>query len=216
MTDTHRKMTLSSRIAEQLLEAILSGALAPGQKINLDRLRKELEVSISPLREAVSRLVATGLVQFQDQLGYSVAPMSDEDLHSIVDLREQLEPIALARAIEQGSLDWESEVMAALHLLKKQSGPTSDRCIREFFLTLLAPGISRRLRPLLENLHLAQERYRRAGEGRWAQVPKDLFETLALAAIERDEPRSVDLLRQLIRSEVAREVSPSARLGHLR
>ncbi|KEO55428.1 GntR family transcriptional regulator [Thioclava pacifica] len=207
MTETHRKMTLSSRIAEELLEAILSGALAPGQKINLDRLRKELEVSISPLREAVSRLVATGLVQFQDQLGYSVAPMSDADLHSIVELREQLEPMAMTRAIAQGSLDWESEVMAALHLFKANAALTSGSSVRRFILVLLAPGMPPRLRQIVETLHLAQERYRRAAEDHWPQFPKDMFETLAHAAVQRDTPQSVEILRELIHREAAIESS---------
>jgi len=62
--------------------AILRGDLKPGAKINLDRLRQDFAVSISPLREAVSRLVPDGLVEFEDQRGYRVAPVSAASAYS--------------------------------------------------------------------------------------------------------------------------------------
>jgi DNA-binding GntR family transcriptional regulator len=114
----NRKETLSSRIVAQLRQAILQGQLAPGEKINLDRLRDQHQVSISPLREAVSRLVPDGLVAFEDQRGYSVAPISAADLAEITRLRCTLESQALREAVAAGDLEWESQVMGALYRLR--------------------------------------------------------------------------------------------------
>src|ERR1700722_16992819 len=50
--------TKASQLVDRLREAILSGALPPGSKINLDRVRHEFDVSLSPLREALARLIA--------------------------------------------------------------------------------------------------------------------------------------------------------------
>lgn len=100
-----------------LRAAILRGDLQPGAKINLDRLRQDFAVSISPLREAVARLVPDGLVEFEDQRGYRVAPLSVANLAEITSLRAGLEVQALRAAIAGGDLDWEADVLRALHRL---------------------------------------------------------------------------------------------------
>ena len=76
--------TKVSLLTERLREAILSGDLEPGSKINLARLREALGVSLSPLREALARLIAVGLVAFHDNRGYRVAPLSRTDLAVLV------------------------------------------------------------------------------------------------------------------------------------
>ncbi|MDP1732398.1 MAG: GntR family transcriptional regulator [Devosia sp.] len=74
-----RKPTLAGRVSLELRRAILNGQLQPGEKINLDRMREDFDVSVSPIREAVSRLVGR-LVEFEDQRGFRVAPISLENL----------------------------------------------------------------------------------------------------------------------------------------
>lgn len=125
MADAPRKETISSRISAVLRDAILRGRLAPGSRINLDRLREEHDISISPLREAVSRLVADGLVEFEDQRGYRVVPVSPENLAEVTTLRAELEVIALRASIEHGGLDWESDVLRALYLLSRSERDTA-------------------------------------------------------------------------------------------
>src|SRR5258707_7831769 len=70
------KNTIASQLAERLREAIVSGQLEAGSKINLERAREKFEVSLSPLREALARLISDGLVQFEDNRGYRVAGIS--------------------------------------------------------------------------------------------------------------------------------------------
>lgn len=119
MATPPRKETISSRVAADLRDAILRGDPAPGSKINLDRLRAAHDASISPLREAVARLVADGLVEFEDQKGYRVAPVSLADLAEVTRLRAMLEGMALEASIAEGDLDWESDVMRALYRLNR-------------------------------------------------------------------------------------------------
>jgi GntR family transcriptional regulator, carbon starvation induced regulator len=119
MAEAHRKETISSRISATLRNAILRGDLAPGSRINLDRLREEYDISISPLREAVSRLVADGLVEFEDQRGYRVAPVSLANLAEVTALRAELDVMALRASIDHGGLDWESDVLRTHYLLTR-------------------------------------------------------------------------------------------------
>jgi len=113
------KPTIASRLADALRAEILSGELKPGARLNLDRMRDDRAVSVSSLREAVTRLVADGLITVEEQRGYHVAPISLANLAEVTRLRMELEPLALRSAIANGALDWETGVMAALYRLNR-------------------------------------------------------------------------------------------------
>ncbi|WP_343115631.1 GntR family transcriptional regulator [Ostreiculturibacter nitratireducens] len=164
-----RKETLTSRIADDLRARILRGELPPGQKINLERLREETAVSVSPLREAVSRLVAEGLVSFEDQRGYAVTPVSSADLAEITHLRGELETMALEDAIAGGDLEWESEVMGTLYRLNRTERDPTRRATMEaweeahsaFHVALISGCRQPRLLQICTTLRRLQDRYRR-------------------------------------------------------
>ncbi len=113
------KATIAGRIEARLRHDILHGVLAPGARLNLDTVRARMDVGLSPLREAVTRLVADGLVEVAAQRGYTVTPISIANLDEVCALRLELEPYALRRSIANGGLDWESAVMGALHRLNR-------------------------------------------------------------------------------------------------
>lgn len=113
------KPTIAGKVEAQLRHDILHGVLAPGMKLNLDKLREAMNVGLSPMREAVTRLVCDGWVEVSTQRGYSVTPMSVENLDEVCALRLQLEPYALRLSIANGELDWETNVMGALYRLNK-------------------------------------------------------------------------------------------------
>jgi GntR family transcriptional regulator, carbon starvation induced regulator len=111
--------TRATTIGQRLRLDIINGKLLPGSKLHLEELREALGVSLSPLRESLTRLVAEGLVTAQDQRGFTVAPVSKENLLEIIDLRTILETKALRAAIEKGNDDWEAEILSAHHVLSK-------------------------------------------------------------------------------------------------
>jgi DNA-binding GntR family transcriptional regulator len=111
--------TLSTAIASTLRAAISNGELEPGTKLRLDELRVTFGVSLSPLREALSRLSAEGFVVMEDQRGYRVAPISEQNLIEVTKLRAMVETFALREAIQQGDDQWEGEVVASLYRLNK-------------------------------------------------------------------------------------------------
>jgi DNA-binding GntR family transcriptional regulator len=86
------KTTLSEQTYEELKERILDQTLAPGERLNIDRLSRALNVSSSPIREALARLEGDRLVISQLYAGYNVAPQPDPNyLHDLLDLRILLE-----------------------------------------------------------------------------------------------------------------------------
>ena len=78
--------------------AIVSGRLAPNQRINQDAVARELGVSKTPVREALRWLERDGLVRLEPNRGAFVAEFTDRDLFEIYELRELLEPHAAAIA----------------------------------------------------------------------------------------------------------------------
>jgi DNA-binding GntR family transcriptional regulator len=164
------KNTIASQLAERLREAIVSGQLEAGTKINLDRARESFGVSLSPLREAVARLIPDGLVIFEDNRGYRVAPVALSNLREITQLREEFETLALRRAIAVGSGEWEGEVMRALHRLNRAERNASDPTTlerwealhRDFHLTLIAGCGMPLLLGFCRTLLNLNDRYRRS------------------------------------------------------
>lgn len=125
-----RKRTLASRVSSDLRQAILRGDMPPGGKVDLDRIRETYGISVSPLREALARLAADRLVEFEDQRGWRVTTVSFANLEEITPLRVVLAALALGLAIERGSLDREAEVLAALYKLNRiKRGPAQPATI---------------------------------------------------------------------------------------
>lgn len=163
------KPTLAGQLAERLRAEILEGRLEPGARLNLDRLREGFGVSVSSLREAVTRLVADGLIVAEEQKGYSIAPVSLANLAEITRLRIELEPVALKGAIALGTLDWETDVMAALYRLNRTDRKPGDRDSIEtwenahnaYHRALIDACAMPLLLRFIHQLHSMNDRYRR-------------------------------------------------------
>ncbi len=91
--------SLPDVIAEDLRERILSGDLAEGELIRQEVLAEEYDVSRMPIREALKRLDAEGLVQFTNNRGARVTRHSLEEIAEIFDLRVLVEVDLFRRAI---------------------------------------------------------------------------------------------------------------------
>lgn len=206
MTLPPRKETISSRVLAELRRAILRAELLPGAKINLDHLRERFDTSISPLREALARLTADGLVLFEDQRGFRVAPVSLAELEDIFALRADLELAALRESVRLGGMDWESGIIRALHRLSRTS-PQGDRdawlAAHDALHRALLAGTPRMLllRSCAGLADLAL-RYRALGEtaGDGDSGP-DSHEALALAATRRDEAAALAHLGRHLAAE---------------
>ncbi|MGN6597996.1 MAG: GntR family transcriptional regulator, partial [Actinomycetes bacterium] len=91
----------AEQAAEALREEILSGALSSGTRLGEMELATRLAVSRTPIREALSRLAAEGLVELQPNRGARVASWSASELREIFDIRLALEPLAVRQAVER-------------------------------------------------------------------------------------------------------------------
>lgn len=98
-TDTFSdRHNLGHDLAGRLRELIATGELADGSRINEVHLARELGVSRTPLREALSNLSAEGAVESKPRRGFFVTPLDPAELADLYAMRALLDPQALARA----------------------------------------------------------------------------------------------------------------------
>lgn len=98
---------------------ILTTRLRPGAPMKLSALRNRYEIGWTPLREALSRLEAEGLVTAISNRGFAVAPVSREALEDLTRARLVVEVPLLLESIENGGSDWESAVVTAHYRLSR-------------------------------------------------------------------------------------------------
>jgi DNA-binding GntR family transcriptional regulator len=88
-------LPLNDRVVQILRDAILTGKLRPGARLNETRLARELRMSRIPLREALHRLEEQGLVVNVPRRGRFVVSLTEEEVQQIISLRLLLETEAL-------------------------------------------------------------------------------------------------------------------------
>jgi DNA-binding GntR family transcriptional regulator len=89
----------AEQAAASLRDEILSGLIPSGTRLGEAELAGRLSVSRTPIREALSRLAAEGLVEIQPNRGARVATWTTEQLREIFELRLRLEPHAVRQAV---------------------------------------------------------------------------------------------------------------------
>ncbi|MFD7812191.1 GntR family transcriptional regulator [Streptomyces sp. NPDC059785] len=96
------RQVLADGVHEALLAMLVDGTLPPGSPMRTETLAKELQVSATPVREALARLESTGMVRRVARRGYRVAELpTREELAQLIELRLVLEPVNAERACAQ-------------------------------------------------------------------------------------------------------------------
>lgn len=118
--------TAGSRVYACLRADVISGELAPGQRLTLELLKERYQVGATPIREALYRLCASLLVENEDHQGFRVTDISLAHLEQVVTAREHFESLILRESIARGDLDWEGRVLAAHHQMTRFAPHLSD------------------------------------------------------------------------------------------
>ena len=94
-----QRQSLAHAVAERLREQIINGDLHEGEQLRQDAIAKEFQVSRIPVREAILRLEAEGLITTETNRGAVVSALSPDDIEELFDIRAVLECHALRLAI---------------------------------------------------------------------------------------------------------------------
>ena len=168
MTASVGKQTLSESVYRSLHREMLNGHLVPGQRLKVSELAGRFGVSLSVVREALTRLAEQGLVVASPLRGFAVAALSADDLRDLTRARVLVEALVLRESIANGNLAWEAAIVASLHTLERtpfldDQGEVSDdwtAAHRAFHRALLAGSGSRRLESVATSLRDCAELYR--------------------------------------------------------
>lgn len=220
--------TQADEAYQQIRNGIIHGELPAGEKLRIESLRKHYGIGPTPLREALNRLASDGFVSAEGQRGFTVTPLTIEDLEDVTQMRVLLENRALERSIERGDDDWEARLVAAFHRLRKieadqpleERNPDEwERRNAEFHDALIGACRSRWLRRFAGILYDQHRRYRHLARAH-LQGRDVHAEHLAIyeAALERDAKKAcaanerhimatIETLRDLIPAGEATVVS---------
>lgn len=92
--------TLADLAYQRISEAMLSGMLEPGSRLVMDQLAEQLDISRTPVRDALARLEREGMVEPNGRRGFMVRTLSLADTLNIYEAREAIEGFAARRVAE--------------------------------------------------------------------------------------------------------------------
>ena len=205
--------TLAERAGDLLQRDILAGVLAPGARLGVHELAARYGIGVTPVREALARLAALGLVG-GGQRGFRVAEISRADLADITRARQAVEAAALRLALVEGDAEWEAGIVAALHLLRRHAEIAAspdgtsfafDEAHKRFHVALIAGCGSARLLRAQSALYDEAYRYRRVMMTRfegWGPFLHE-HETLAARVLARETEAAVATLMAHLASTLA-------------
>jgi DNA-binding GntR family transcriptional regulator len=151
------------KVAAQIRCGILNGEFAAGAPVSIAALSERFGVSHIPVREALSRLEAQGLITLRPGRSAMVGPLDRNELRAIYRLRKTVEADIAARACLLLTPD---DFVRARHFLAEfvaddQSADDAWEMHKQFHLTLLRPALSDWDSRILEQLWHASDRYTR-------------------------------------------------------
>lgn len=183
-------MSQASQRATDLLRAkILEGRWGPGDRLAEVELAEILEVSRTPVREALSRLAVEGLVEMSPNKGARVATWSEARLNEIFDLRLLLEPVATGKAVGRLDDDEIGELEELAVRMHEHGRPGGDRDFseiarlnRKFHATMIEKAESLQLEATLtsvRHISLATRNYQHFTEDSLSRSLSHHFEIVA-------------------------------------
>jgi len=203
-----RISTQASSVYDRLQADILSGKLRPGLKLRLKELIERYETGNSPLREALNRLSANGMVVREENRGFRVPLASADELMELTRTRCWLEEIALRESIANGDSAWEERIVLAFHWLARaarskeesdqSTSPEWEEHHRQFHLALISACDSKILIGFCAELHQRTFRYRNLAEVVEYRDSHELdeHEELQKAVLNRDADKAIELLKK--------------------
>src|ERR1700753_1265935 len=154
--------TLAEKAYESLHAAIITGALRPGARLPIEELAEHLEMSPMPIREAVRRLDAAGLVDNIPHRGARVTELSVTDLAEVYEVRLALEPLAIRRTAARFGTAlgrYASDCLQRLESTSDDGSVSTSEAHGDFYFALYEAAESAWLLRLIRPTWQVSERY---------------------------------------------------------
>ena len=124
-----QRQVLADDVYEAVKALVMDHVIAPGARVSIDGLARELGVSQTPIREALARLESDGLVTKEPLRGYSATPLlTRAEVDDLFQFRLLIEPWVAGRAAELASRDDHARIAAAV---TRGSASAAEHAMRE-------------------------------------------------------------------------------------
>ncbi len=200
--DTASPQSSTQRAYLTLRKEIITGRIPPGERLKIDALKEALDTGASPVREALSLLTSDQLVDRLDRRGFRVAKTSRAQFQEILDLRCNLEELALRDSLAHADRDWEDALVLAHHHMTRVSRDDADTfepLHKAFHMALLAGCASPILLRFCDQLYDLNVRYRNLAGRSKSYGRRDVaaeHSAILEAAINRDVDAACENLMQ--------------------
>lgn len=193
---------LAHRISRELAARIVSGRIAPGERLRQDHIAAEFGASHVPVREAFRQLESRGLAVNEPRRGFRVAGFSAAEVREVAEMRAALEMLALRHAaphLTPAVLDQaENAIRAGDNAADVE---TWDQANRLFHRLILGPCGMPRLLQSIDDLHVASARFLFSGWRAEWEAPTDRDHRAILHALRaRDPDRAATVLARHIQA----------------
>lgn len=155
MSQARRGEPVAEVVYRHVRDAIVDGAYAADAQLVQEQLADELGVSRTPVREALGRLAAEGLVAWVPRSGYTVNALTDSDITEVFEVRRSLEVLALRQSC--GALSRTQAATVRLLIAQMADADPADAAVqfelnRRFHQAMTEPCPNRYLLLLLDQL----------------------------------------------------------------
>jgi GntR family transcriptional regulator, carbon starvation induced regulator len=205
---TDSATTLATRLFAEVRSCIISGTFPPQHKLRVRQLAAQFGTGLSPVREALNRLSRDGLVSHNDQRGFVVTPVSEQELDELILARCWLNERALRESIARGGAEWEEALVVAFHRLSRTprrvgdsdlTNPDWDQAHRLFHRRLIEACGSRWLVDFGDQLFDVADRYRNLALSHAHERVQHEHRRIMDAAVARDADEATELLNMHFR-----------------
>jgi DNA-binding GntR family transcriptional regulator len=200
-----RHKGLADDVYGAIFNKLMSLAISPGARITVDALVRELEVSQTPIREALGKLEGEGLVVKTHLVGYSASPqITRRRFDEIYELRLLVEPDGARRAAarvgkeQMLQLKETAEQMRKLDSRERSSYFRFARLDADFHDKIMEIAGNELIRDTLSHLHTHFHIFRLMFHARVTEEALDEHEALLAALSSRDEPGAERAMRDHI------------------
>ena len=207
MTNTVNKLWIQAY--EWIKEGIISGQLKPEEPLSENRLSREIQISRTPIREALMILEQEGYVKLLPSKGAFVTKISLEDVKEIYDIRKLLEPFVALSAtlrvpdIEIQKLDEEwDNIKKRLNNGEIIKWTDLAKADKNFHFTLIRYSSNKRVKHMLTSCHAQIERFQSLSAESFADIENTIQQHVVLITLLKN--RDANGLSQKIYEHILR------------
>ena len=202
-----RPVSMVDGVYDVIYERLMSLEIAPGARIAIDVLARDLDISQTPVREALSRLDREGLVRKAHLIGYSAAPqLTRKQFEDLYEFRLLLEPEGARLAARNMTPEALAEIEASAADMQNGGTPVDRnsrysrfaRADAHFHDTILRIGGNHVMRQALSGQHVHLHLFRLMFHARVTAEALDEHECLLVALRNRDPEAAAQAMRDHI------------------